>query len=116
LQDFINNTTAVFGPSNGSVRNAFYLFPKVRLQPEENTNIILAAVWARAMEPVFSLAGNEAYDYGLELDLGVHYDYTSNFRIGLEAGWFNPGAIFETADSESAASVFLIQPRFTVVF
>lgn len=116
LNDFIEGTSGVFVPSNGAVRNAFYLFPKVRLQPLEDLNMILAAVWARAIEPIPTLAGGESKDYGLEFDLGVHYDYTRNFRVGLEAGWFLPGEIFDTPTGESASSIFHIQPRFTVVF
>lgn len=121
LSDFLASTARVFGPTGGAVRNAIYLFPKVRLQPVDDVNMTLAAVWARAPEVVETavVSNNEpatAADYGFELDGAVHYDYTDNFRIGIEGGWFKPGSIFQLANGDAAPSMFLVRPRFTVVF
>jgi hypothetical protein len=118
IADFWETTAAAFIPSNGAVKNALYMFPKVRFQPVETVNMTLAFLWARANEPIPSrVPGAEpSRNYGFEVDYAVNYNYTENFRLGLQAGWFRPGAIFDQPSGERAPNMFIVQPRFTVVF
>ncbi|MDP8252888.1 MAG: alginate export family protein [Candidatus Kaelpia aquatica] len=41
-------------------------------------------------------------DLGNEIDLAIVYDYTEDVVIGLQAGWFMPGDVFEAANDDDA--------------
>ncbi len=123
IDDFFNTTAAAFVPTNGSVKNAIYAFPKVRFQPWETTSMVLGFLWAKANEPVptrFTRPGaadpEESTDYGFEVDYAINYNYTENLMLGLQAGWFRPGEIFRQPNGDSAPNMFEVQPRFTVTF
>lgn len=127
-QDFLNTTAQAFVPTNGAVKNAVYLFPKLRLQPIEPLKMVLGMLWAKSLEPIATrqVQDDEAtglitetdlgFNYGVEFDFGISYQYTENFHIGLQAGYFNPGLVFERANGEKAPDIFAFQPRFTVTF
>lgn len=112
----MNGTAAIFGPTGGAVRNALYLFPKVRWEPVNEVKMVVAVLWATAVEPVNNRAGAEASNYGVEIDYGVEYSYTENFFVGLQTGVLLPGDVFDQPTGEKAAAMFTVQPRFTVVF
>lgn len=116
LNDFLTRTGGIFIPSRGAVRNAIYGFPKTRMQWDNGLSAIAAVLWARTDERVVNAAGREVQNYGFELDGGVAYDYTANFRIGVQAGIFKPGDVFDEADGSNAPAIWTVQPRFTVMF
>lgn len=116
INDFINGTAAIFGPTSGAVRNALYLFPKIHYQPVEDVKMLFALLWARAGEPFDNRSGSKVKDYGIELDYGIEYSYTENFFLGLQAGVLLPGEVFNEADGSTPPNMYTVQPRFTVVF
>lgn len=126
MDDFLFQTAESLVPTHGAVRNAYYVFPKVRYQPFETLHTVLGVLWAQAPEDVETRVLADAADplgpretaknYGFEVDLAVEYRYTENLRVGVQAGWFRPGDIFQRADASRAPSMFLVQPRFTVIF
>jgi len=44
-------------------------------------------------------------DLGDEIDLGLTYDYSEDIVIGLQAGWFIPGDVFDSANDDEAIEV-----------
>lgn len=116
LNDFLNRTGGIFIPSRGAVRNAVYGFPKTRMKWDNGFSAIAAVLWARTDKDVINSAGRSVQNYGFELDGGVAYDYTANFRIGVQSGIFKPGDVFDEADGSSAPAIWTVQPRFTVMF
>jgi hypothetical protein len=126
--DFLGTTATAFLPSNGAVKNAFYLFPKVRFQPIDELKMIAGLLWAKAPEAIatrqtiddaatgYITETDLRFNYGIELDYGINYQYTENFGLGLQAGYFHPGAVFERENGDQAADIYAIQPRFTVTF
>lgn len=132
LNDFLGSTVPAFVPTNGAVRNAFYLFPKVRVQPMDELKFIVGVLWAKAPEGIATRdsrdfldnpktdlidEGDIGFNYGIEYDFGVNYDFTDNFHLGLQAGYFHPGNVFERAlGNKKAPDMYAVQPRFTVTF
>lgn len=116
LNDFLSRTGGIFVPSRGAVRNAIYGFPKARMKWDNGLSAIAAVLWARSDQDVINNAGKKVSNYGFELDGGMAYDYTENFRIGLQAGIFKPGEIFDEFNGDPAPVIWTVQPRFTVMF
>jgi hypothetical protein len=116
LDDFLQRTGGIFIPTRGSVRNAVYLHPKVRAKWANGVSAIAAVLWAQANENIVNAAGEVVTDYGLEIDGGAAYQFTPNAQVGLQAGYFMPGAVFAEASGDAAPAMWTVQPRLTVTF
>jgi hypothetical protein len=44
-------------------------------------------------------------DLGDEIDLSLLYDYTEDVKLGLTAGLFLPGSVFQTNNENPASTV-----------
>ncbi len=116
-------------PTNGSVRNAFYIFPVIKYRPIDSLQLKLGVLGAwvagkdykietrrivatNGSSVEYGLGGN----YGWEIDFGVKFQYTKNASIGLQAGYLLPGNIFEKANGDKADSVYTVIPRLTIMF
>jgi hypothetical protein len=103
-------------PTNGSVTNAFYLWPRIHWHPLEGLTVRAGLLYARALadviDPFLSFrAGGvnrnffdgraDKRDLGIELQLGVRYTRPLvgglQLHLGLEWGHFVPGDAFEDA-------------------
>ncbi len=111
--------------TNGSVTNAFYIFPKLRFFfLEDRINTTLAYVYASANAPrvIQTQSGPKRYDsYGHEFDIAIDFNWTRNFIFGLQGGWLNAGNYFNRQDFITGAierpdDAYLAQGRFTVLF
>ncbi|MDP8216962.1 MAG: alginate export family protein [Candidatus Kaelpia imicola] len=52
--------------------------------------------------PVGSVTIDSEDDLGDEIDLALIYDYTEDVVIGLQAGWFMPGDVFDATNNDDA--------------
>lgn len=116
LADFLERTGGIFIPTRGSVRNATYLFPKVRYAAKNGLSAIAAVLWAQANEEIPNLTGEPVSDYGVELDGSVAYDFNDNAQITLQGGYFMPGAVFDEATGDPAPPIWTVQPRVRITF
>lgn len=121
--------------TNGAITNAVYLYPRVRYWPMADLELRAAFLWARGLAPVggpYNTAGHGGYPLGYRVDprrwtlgkweereLGMEVDggisYTMRFRereslrLGVQAGWFRPGAAFRDANGGRMPSVFKVR-------
>jgi len=124
-------------PTNGSVTNAAYGYPRLRLRPlRKNLELVAGLLYAYAPEEVVDpyrsfLNGGVATNYnggppdheiGWELDLGVSYKYERKepakiaARIGAQWGRFWPGDAFKDARGHTPNPVDLAQFRLDVLY
>jgi len=114
-------------PSHGSVRNAWYVAPLIKLDLTDALGTKLGILYAQAVEdlydPTSRAAGWTNYegnhklskDLGWEIDWGIHFGLADNFDFGVQLGYFIPGKAFETTSGDTT-NVFETQTRLTVTF
>jgi len=121
-------------PTGGSVTNAVYLYPRLKLRPVKGAEIVLGLLKAWApqdlVDPYRSFlnggvatnfnGGIADNDLGWEFDVGASYTYGDPkklaTRVGGQWGWFWPGNAFDSASGESMDKIDLGQFRFDILF
>jgi hypothetical protein len=115
-------------PTNGSVTNAIYVWPRIYFRPLENLVLRLGLLYARAVadlaDPFLSFraggvnrnffdASADRRDLGFEMQAGVGYTQPLvgklALHLGLEWGHFFPGAAF----TDTAGARMVDVDRFT---
>jgi hypothetical protein len=125
--DVVQRTLSVsdLALTNGSVTNALYLNPKLRLHAADGLiDVTLAYLWASANAPnvILQQGGRREFsDYGNEYDASVNFNFTKNFIFGVQYGYFRPGNFFNRQDFitgyiQRPDKAQLGQGRFTVLF
>ena len=127
----LEGAISLFGPSNGAIRNAFFVNPVVKYKPIDDIMLKLGVLgaWAdkrvRTREVVGKgLLPDNGFDdvyglgvnYGWEIDLGAGYNFTENVVLDVQAGYFFPGNVYVKSDGSKPDNVFTIIPRFTINF
>jgi len=115
-------------PSNGSVQNAVYVWPRVHFRPIKGLTLRAGLLYARSVADVstpflsFRAGGlnrnfldgpGDAHDLGIEVQLGVRYVMplfaskvkNLNLHLGAEWGHLFPGAAFTDAQGNRMADV-----------
>ncbi len=123
-------------PSNGSVTNAFFLNPTVKIRPKESLEIIVGILWAQTatdyVDPTMDgLFGGGAGMYnpfgapsdhhalGCEADLSVSYTWEQpswDLVMGLQYGHFFPGNVFENSRGKRMKDINQAQLRLTFLW
>jgi len=123
-------------PSNGSVRNAYYLFPTMSYRPLERLllNLGFLSAWSDSpfADPYLTFkAGGVPRTFkgiyprsphlGYEVDASVQYCLElgwENLRLkaGLQYGYFVPGKAFEDADGDRGDNVQKAQIRLNIIW
>jgi len=121
-------------PTNGSVTDAVYVYPRLKIKPVKGAEILLGILYARAaqgvVDPYQSFlnggvasnynGGTPSSDLGWELDLSASYTYTykkkRGVRIGGQWGWFWPGESFDDEDGHPMDKIELSQFRFDILY
>ncbi len=105
--------------SGGAVRNAVYLNPRFAWTPLRGATLYAGYLYGRTEEPMTDafrsgVAGGtstgprgaiDAHALGHEVDLGAGYRHrVGDVQLGARAelAWFQPGAVFDTADGDGA--------------
>ena len=123
-------------PSNGSVTNAVYINPTVKVTPMDGLDAIVGVLWARTatdfVDPSIDFLYGGAWgqfnplgapssnnELGWEVDVGVRYKWDKPFWdliLGLQYGHFFPGDVFEDADGNRMDDIDKVQGRFTFIW
>lgn len=121
-------------PTNGSVTNAFYVYPRLKMRPIKGSEIILGLLYAQApadlVDPYRSFlnggvatnynGGPASADLGWEFDVGASYTAGNvkkrAIRFGGQWGWFWPGDAFNDAAGNKMDTVELGQFRFDILY
>ncbi len=90
-------------------------------KPMDDVNLKLRYANLRLIKNVASIVGYNTYTLdsekkalGDEIDLSLTYDYTEDVQLGLSAGYFIPGAAFDSAtDNAKSASQVLGSMKVT---
>ena len=115
-------------PSNGSVTNAFYVNPRVRVRAGERLELRGGLLWAIAPVPVVDpyatfrnggvarsyLGGPPGRGYGTEIDLAAHWRLpkgTKESTLSLQGGLLLPGKVFADASGEPMPPVWELMLR-----
>ncbi len=120
-------------PTNGSVSNAYYFFPKISFEGIENLEINLGLLFARAVKDIidpyltfedggvartFLDTPPVSRDLGFEIDLGSQYTYRVReifkLLLGVEFAEFYPGKFFTDINSERIEPIYKFQGRITI--
>lgn len=104
--------------TNGSVANAIYLYPVLKLEPRENLRFKMGLLWAQTQSGVAvrGSGANATYskELGFEENLGIEYTLFQHFTLGIEAAALQPGKVFSrpqtTVDPLTGAIVELNEP------
>lgn len=120
--------------TNGSITNAFYIYPKITYTPFKNLELKIAFLYARAIAAVIdpynsALHGGYPYSYtaaynkkslGMELDGGIKYTFEFSdilkASVGFQAGAFFPGDVFTMADGKKMDNVYKIRTIFDFIW
>jgi hypothetical protein len=115
-------------PSDGSVQNAFYFYPRASYKPAEWIEFMAGFLVARSavklVDPfrtalaggkeVSPLGGKASDSLGYEVDLGCRFNHDFDFLklvIAAEYGYFQPGDAFTYSDGKTASPVSMFQAR-----
>jgi len=123
-------------PSNGSVTNAVYINPTIKIQPTDCLETVVGVLWARTatdfvdpaidflfggawgqFNPLGGPSGN--YELGWEIDLGVKYTWDRPYWdlvLGAQYAHFFPGDVFQDANGNRMDDIDKVQVRFTLVW
>jgi len=123
-------------PYNGSVTNAFYVNPILRVYPMEHLETMLGVLWARTatkyVDPIIDYyygggyglynplgAPSTNYFYGVEVDFGVSYTFDWKYLdlvLGLQYAHFFPGNVFQDAEGNRMDDIDKVQTRLTLLW
>jgi hypothetical protein len=123
-------------PNNGSVTNAFYVNPVLRVYPMENLQTMLGILWARTatkyVDPIIDYYYGGGYgvfnplgalstntDYGWEIDFGVQYTFDWTYLdlvLGIQYAHFFPGNVFRDLDGNRMDDIDKVQTRLTLLW
>ncbi len=107
------------GATEGAVRNAVYLNPRVGLRACEHISLTFGYLWAEAAvayadpqrsgvaggQPTSPRGAVEARALGHELNAGVVLDWQTDWallRATAQGAWFDPGEVFDDPDGAAA--------------
>jgi len=123
-------------PTNGSVTNAVYVKPTVKVFPHKNLECLLSLLWARTATDVVDPAidglfgggagiynpygGNSDNSFlGVEIDFGVQYTYEWKYFdtvLGVQYGHLFPGDVFEDVNGDRLGDIDKVQIRTTLLW
>jgi len=123
-------------PSSGSVTNAVFVNPVVKIRPAKNWETVLGVLWARTatdfVDPSIDFlygggwgqynplgAPSGHHELGWEIDCGMKYTWERPYwdlTLGAQYGHFFPGNVFEDADGNRMDDIDKVQARFTLIW
>lgn len=123
-------------PNNGSVTNAFYVSPILRVYPMEHLQAMLGILWARTatkfVDPSIDFLYGGAWgqynpmgapstntDYGWEIDFGVQYTFDWTYMdvvLGVQYAHFFPGNVFQDRLGKRMDDIDKVQTRITLLW
>jgi len=123
-------------PNNGSVTNAFYVNPILRVYPVEHLQAMLGVLWARTatnyVDPIIDYyygggyglfnplgAPSTNHEYGWEVDFGLQYTFDWSYMdvvLGIQYGHFFPGNVFQDAEGNRMDDIDKVQTRLTFLW
>ena len=93
---------------------------KGSIKPKDDLTLSANYGYYRLAQKVSSLAGyatwttmSDKKSLGSALDLAATYDYTEDVQLGLDFGWFAPGAAFDTAAGNRDATQLIGSMKVT---
>ncbi len=121
-------------PTDGSVTNAFYLNPTIKVWPAAGWEALFGFLWARAPQELIdpfqtALTGGVPKNYyggatdkdlGMEFDGGLSYSHIAesmaNLKLtgGVQGGYLLPGDAFNDAKGNPLENLWTAQARFTL--
>ncbi len=123
-------------PNNGSVTNAFYVNPVLRVYPMENLQTMIGFLWARTatnfVDPSIDFLYGGAWgqynplgapssnsNYGYEIDFGVQYVFDWQYLdlvVGLQYAHFFSGNVFQDHEGNRMPDIDKVQTRLTLLW
>jgi hypothetical protein len=120
--------------TNGSVTNAFYLYPVLRFYPVKNLETKAGFLFAQALAPVadpYNSAMNGGYpvsyrgaknskSLGMEINGGISYSIPVkdlvSINFGIQGGMFKPGAAFNDYSGKAMPAIYKARAMMDVVW